>query len=446
MKNTFKFTRANINDLPLRADRGQTIYWDTLEKGLGLRITKSKKVFIYEQRLHGKTVRIALDKEQNLDKARAWATEQRSTFNSGHDPRAILKEKALQSSIRTAQEKAQEDRQRVLVSQAWDEYIAYQKSLMGLKGLEKGKVWGERHLQDHLNFTQAAGLPYKRGKKVTVQGVLYPLLQLKLSEITSAALTEWLNEERKTRANSARQGFEKFKVFWNWCADHKTYKFIIDKDAVSDKTLVKIIPEKKSKKKDDVLHMNHVADWIGSVQKISTKEISVYLLCLLITGARRNELAALKWSDINYARRTMLLRDKIKSEGREVPLNLYMEHLISSLPKRNAYVFSSADSKSGHITDPAPAHNRALKAAGLPHLSIHGIRRSFATLFICADLPDGAGARIQGHAPQTVRDIHYVELPIELISSIHDKYVNWLLDKAGIPLPQEGVKLVAISA
>ena len=147
---------------------------------------------------------------------------------------------------------------------------------------------------------------------------------------------------------------------------------------------------------------------------------------------------------MDFKAKTIWLKDKIKTEGRLIPLNIYMEQLIDSLPRRNKYVFSSLEAKGGYITEPRIAHNQAIAIAGIPHLSIHGLRRSFASLFIWAKQPDGVGARIQGHAPQSIRDKHYLELPIELIAEWHDEYVNWLLNQAGVERPKEGAQLIRL--
>ena len=437
METTLKFTRANIKGLIWREGTKQTLYWDTEQKGLGLRVTRSKKAFIYEQRLHGKTIRLSYKNELDLDLARTWATEQRAEFNKGNDPRDILKQKEIQGDERKAKAKIQADREKVLVKDAWNDYIEYQKSLMPLKGLAKGKKWGDRHLQDHLNMTQQGGTPHKRGSKVAVQGVLYPLLQLKLAEVAPAVLKDWLNKERVTRANSARQGYQMFRTFWNWCAKDEGYKAIVNPLAVADDGLLRILPTKKSKKDGDVLRANYVKDWFAGVQKISNKVISAYLQCLLITGARRGELVVLKWDDVDFKAKTLWLKDKVSGEGRYIPLNRYMEQLIDSLPRRNEFVFSSLKAKKGFITEPRIAHNKALAIAGIPHLTIHGLRRSMSSLFVWADQPDGAAGRIQGHKPQTVRDKHYLEIPVELLARWHDRYVDWLLKEAGIPLPTE---------
>jgi integrase len=446
METTFKFTLASTKDLRCVEGKQQTLYWDTHIRGLGFRISQTgNKSFFFEKRLHRKSIRFPIG-DIPFDKAQELAYDLQHKFALGIDPRQEKEEKGLAQAKVKEQKRVQADRGKVLVKDAWDDYIEYQKSLMPLKGLAKGKKWGERHLQDHLNMTQQGGIPHKRGSKVTVQGVLYPLLQLKLAEVAPAVLKDWLNEERKTRPNNARQGFQMFKTFWNWCAKEERYKAIVNRGVVAEDSLLAILPSKNSKKDGDVLRKNNIADWFSAVQKLSNKVISAYLQCLLITGARRGELIALKWSDVDFKAKTVWLKDKIKTEGRYIPLNLYMEQLIDALSRRNDYVFSSLEAKDGFITEPRIAHNQAITIAGIPHLSIHGLRRSFASLFIWAEQPDGAGARIQGHAPQSIRDKHYLEIPIELLAKWHDGYVNWLLTEAGIPLPVENsncLKLVA---
>lgn len=435
METTFKFTLASTKDLKCLAGKQQTLYWDTNIRGLGLRISQTgKKSFFFEGRIFGKTVRYPIG-DIPFDAVQKFAYTLQDKFAHDIDPRQEREERGLAHAKVKEQKKARADRERLLVKDAWDDYIEHQKSLMPLKGLAKGKKWGERHLQDHLFMTQQGGIPHKRGSKVTVQGVLYPLLQLRLAEITPAVLKDWLNEERKTRPNNARQGFQMFRTFWGWCAKDDRYKAIVNRETVSEDSLLAILPSKNSKKDGDVLRKNNIADWFTAVQKLSNKVISAYLQCLLITGARRGELIALKWSDVDFKAKTVWLKDKIKTEGRYIPLNLYMEQLIDSLPRRNDYVFSSLEAKEGFITEPRIAHNQAIALAGIPHLSIHGLRRSFASLFIWAEQPDGAGARIQGHAPQSIRDKHYLDIPIELLAKWHNGYVDWLLAEAGIPLP-----------
>jgi len=145
-----------------------------------------------------------------------------------------------------------------------------------------------------------------------------------------------------------------------------------------------------------------------------------------------------------------------------VPLTPFVAHLLAGLPKRNEWVFSSVlvldpseknterraryheakgqaapvgdvstRSASGRLTDPSIAHRKACAAAGLV-LTLHGLRRSFASLCEWLDIPGGISAQIQGHAPQGVREQNYIRRPLDLLRVHHEKIEAWILEQAGI--------------
>jgi integrase len=124
------------------------------------------------------------------------------------------------------------------------------------------------------------------------------------------------------------------------------------------------------------------------------------------------------------------MKDKARGR-REVPLTPYVAHLIAGLPKRNEWVFSSTTSKSGRLAEPSIAHRRACAAAGLV-LTLHGLKRSYASLCEWLDIPGGISAQIQGHAPQGVREQNYVRRPLDLLRVHADKIEAWILEQAGI--------------
>jgi hypothetical protein len=105
--------------------------------------------------------------------------------------------------------------------------------------------------------------------------------------------------------------------------------------------------------------------------------------------------------------------------------------LLASLPKRNEWVFSSPTSASGRLTEPSIAHRTACAAAGL-QVTLHGLRRSFASLCEWLDIPGGISAQIQGHAPQGVREQNYIRRPLDLLRVHHEKIEAWILEQAGI--------------
>lgn len=103
----------------------------------------------------------------------------------------------------------------------------------------------------------------------------------------------------------------------------------------------------------------------------------------------------------------------------------------------STWVFSSSTAASGRIQEPRIAHNRALAAAGLPALSIHGLRRSFGSLSEWCEVPAGIVAQIQGHKPSATAEKHYRVRPIDLLRVWHERIEAWILNEAGIEQPTE---------
>jgi len=116
--------------------------------------------------------------------------------------------------------------------------------------------------------------------------------------------------------------------------------------------------------------------------------------------------------------------------------------------KPSPWVFSSASAKSGRIQEPRLSHNKALTAAGLPPLSIHGLRRSFGTLVEWVECPAGIAAQIMGHKPSATVEKHYRRRPLDLLRMWHTKIEGWILEQAEIaqPSPENGkLKLVTVN-
>lgn len=190
---------------------------------------------------------------------------------------------------------------------------------------------------------------------------------MRMSDITADVLKEWQKQEAEIRANNAHQGFEMFRAFWRWCASRPEYAGIIDTGAVESRELRNEVPSRKSKK-FDVLQRAHLPTWFAAVRSLNPI-ISAYLQALLLTGARRKEMASLTWQDVDFQWNSIWVKDKVHEEGRKIPLTPYLAGLLAALPRRNQWVFSSPAAANGRITEPRIPHNRALSKAGLPPLT-----------------------------------------------------------------------------
>ena len=181
---------------------------------------------------------------------------------------------------------------------------------------------------------------------------------------------------------------------------------------------------------EDVLEREQLYKWFDAVKQINNPVIKAYLQTLLLTGRRREQIAELKWTDIDFQWNKISMNDKTERNA-TIPLTPYVSHLLQSLPRRNQYVFSSPTAKAGYLADPSDAHRKACAEAGV-ELTLHGLRRSFATLCEWIETPAGIAAQIQGHAPQGVREQNYIRRPLDLLRMWHIKIEAWMLEQANV--------------
>ena len=415
-----RLTLERIRNLEAPAGGGHDFLWDTEAPRLAVRATSGAKSYIFESKLNRKTIRITIGDVRvwGLADARKEANRLQSLVDRGTDPRQDRKDKISEAESRAALER----RAQTTVGEAWDYYLDSHE-----------RHWGERHLADHINHAQAGGEAKRRGRGETVQGVLYPLLRLRLGDISAQGLKDWLVEEAEGRRNNARQGFELFRAFWRWCSTQDSYRDVVDPSIVDDPDLRREVPARRAKS-GDVLERNQLAAWFEAVRGLPNPVMSAHIQGLLLLGARRDEWAELRWCNVDFRWKKMWIKDKYEGEevGRFIPLAPYLEALLRDLPRENEWVFSSPQAASGHIEEPRIPHKHALEAAGLPHVSIHGLRRSFASLAEWVEMPRGVIAQIMGHKPSATAERHYIRRPVELLGKYLTSYEAWLLEQAGL--------------
>ena len=412
------FTAGRVAGFKCPPDKAQAFLWDVTAPGLGLRTTPAgKPAYVFQSVYQGKDIRLTIGAPSawSIPDAQAKARELQRLIDEGKDPRD-LKREALAAH---AQKQAAAAADAITMGEAWGRYIE-----------QRRPFWGELNYRDHVKMVQAGGEQRARLPGVkTVPGPLAPLLALRLSELTAPVIEAWAAKEAKDRPARVRLAMRLLKAFMRWAAAEPDLAGKADPAAASTKKAREVAG--KAKPKNDHLQREQLPVWFQYVRQIPNPVISAYLQCLLLTGARREELAELKWEDVNFQWRGMELKDKIEGR-RAVPLTPYVAHLLASLPRRNAWVFSSPGSASGRLTEPSIAHRQACKAAGL-ELTLHGLRRSFASLCEWLDIPGGISAQIQGHAPQGVREQNYIRRQIDLLRVHHEKIEAWMLEQAGVP-------------
>ncbi len=423
-----KLTAGRIRDFT--TDKAQAFLWDSEAPGLAVRATPSgKSAFIYQGKLNGKDIRCTIGDcgTWGIDQAREEARRLGSLVDLGIDPREQKRERI--AAIEAKQQEAR--RHDVTVSEAWDVYLKARKP-----------KWGARNYDDHVSLASLGGVAFKRREGIAKPGPLAELMPLKLCDLTPERVESWLEAENLIRPTRAALAYRLLRAFIRWAASKPDFKAAAQVEAVGAQVAKDHVHRAKTKEADS-LQREQLATWFQAVRQLNPVQ-SAYLQGLLLTGARREELAGLRWHDVDFQWNSLVIRDKEEGE-RIIPLTPYLSSLIAKLPRRSEWVFSSPTAASGRIEEPRAAHNRAILAAGLPHLSIHGLRRSFGTLAEWTEAPVGVVAQIMGHKPSAIAEKHYRRRPLDLLRAWHVKIEAWILEQAGIEQPkevQEGLRLV----
>jgi len=430
------FTAERLSRLRCEKGKQQSIFWDGKTPGLGLRLTAAgAKSYIFETRLHGKTLRVTIGdvRTWTIGKAQTEARRLKTLTDQGIDPRQQRKAQAAAADAASKLEQQKD----LTVSEAWEAYIE-----------ARTPKWGKVHLRNHENMAKPGGQKRTRGRRQgepdTVQpGPLRPLLSLRLSDLDAATVRNWLEPLAARTPTQAAQTYRALRAFIAWCADRPEYSNLVNADTCNRRLAREVLP--KAKSKTDCLQREQLAGWFQEVRKIGNPVIAAYLQALLLTGARREEMAGLRWQDVDFQWKSITIRDKVDGE-RTIPLTPYLASLLAALPRRNEWAFSSLMAASGRLQEPRINHNKAVTAAGLPALTLHGLRRSFSTLTEWVECPAGVVAQIMGHKPSATAEKHYKVRPLDLLRMWHEKIEAWILNEAGIEFKQEQARLRVVTA
>ncbi len=392
---------------------------DADKRGLRLRVTKAGgKHWQFETRLRsGRLFTRALGEWPtiSIDDAKTEAHRLRGLTEKGIDPRNSERE---QHEIMSAATEAA-NAHALTVHDIWPRYLA--------EGRPKRKdAWKPGYRASLDVMSVPGGVAKKRGQGLTRPGPLYPLLALKLADVTEDALQVWFEREAVAGKHQATRALMMFRGFLRWCSARPEYRRLVDRDAGKAPAILENLPS--NKKRTDVLGVAQLPSWWQGVEQLTNRTASVYLKALVLTGARKEELAGLTWVNVDFQWRNLTLADKVE-QTRTIPLTPYLAHLLATLPRVNAFVFASA-SKAGRISDARSSHKKTLQSAGIDHLTFHGLRRTF-TQRGRSVVPAGAVAQIAGHKPSATAE-GYAILPLDDLRPYAALIEARILEQAGI--------------
>lgn len=391
-----KLTKKWIDKEPLCKD---TVWWDTETQGLGLRFTKTKKVFIAQARVDGKTRKVTLGLYGHLTlfQARDMAKDELGKMAQGVDPSAVRRKQKAEN---------------VTLKQVVKSYLKSKK----LKPLSIKDIKTHRDL----NFKEWKDKP--------------------LCRVDRAAIKKRFVAVGKRSPAQANQAFRVFRALWNYAIAEYRYP---DDSPVFGENPVNILSEQKIwnmvRPRNSKIPVNKVGiAWNilqelnrSPVQSQASRTIVDATAFILLTGGRLDEATSLTWDRVNTDEGWWHLDDPKNHRAVTFPLSKLACEIISNRPKINEYVFLSGG-KYGHITEIRTPMKKISEAIGLK-VSAHDLRRTFKAMAIENQIELWKANLLMNHQESGVAIKHYVETSdLQYFRSEINTIADWVVEQARI--------------
>ncbi len=316
----FNFTKNILMSLPVPSS-STVSYRDTKEKGLSLYVTpKGAKSFFVRKRINGRDERVVLGQfpDMTVEGARKAALKTKNDISQGISPN--LEKKKIRAEITFGE----------LFHRYLEEYSKVRKKSWKYDQREIDKFlshWKTRRLSSisrqevvklHQNITSNNG-PYQANRIVErIRGIF-------------------------------NKGIE-----WGWDGENPASK-------------IKKFPEKA---RDRFIQPSEFPFFFAALAEEESETINDYLWISLFTGARKSNVLAMRWQDIDWH----LKQWRIPETKNGDPLTVVLSQDATAILERrqrktnSLWVFPSIDSKSGHLADPKRAWNRIRLNATIKYL------------------------------------------------------------------------------
>jgi len=337
MAKKINFTKATIGALTL-PDSGKRIdYQDTKAKGLQLRITSSGiKTFSVLRRINGTLERITQGRypDMTIEQARRRAAEIGVAIANGINPAQIKRH----------------DKSEMTLGKLFAEYLERYVIPHGKKTISD--------MQD--NFRRYLGQwEYRKLSNISKRDV--EKLHYKLG--------------REIGAHTANRTLELLRAIVN--------KGIVWKLFTKDNPTIGI--EKFSlKSRDRFLHADELPRFFQALGDEPNETIRDYVLLSLLTGARKANVLAMQWKDVNLKRGEWRIEETKSGTPQTVTLSpevlTVLRSRIRNIKSSEPMIFVfPGDGSSGHLIEPKKGWKRILERAGIDDLRIHDLRRTLGS-------------------------------------------------------------------
>jgi integrase len=165
-----------------------------------------------------------------------------------------------------------------------------------------------------------------------------------------------------------------------------------------------------------------------------------FIQLLLLTGLRKSEALQLKWENVNWARRYLVLHDTKNGRDHFVPLTASTRLVLkrqktASADRSSPYVFPSRHDDHQPMTEPKSQLAAICKATGLK-FTLHDLRRTFATHASAFGMSHDIIKRALNHKSGDVTE-GYIVPQIDAIRPVFEKVAEGFFDYSHPGLREE---------
>ena len=209
-----------------------------------------------------------------------------------------------------------------------------------------------------------------------LQRYLAPFDALSLGALTKMQVIQWHQEIGRTRGfTAANQALQQLRAMYQKAQDWELYDGKNPADRV----------KKFSKHSRARFLQANELPWLLKSLADERPTVETYFLCLLLTGARRDEARTLQWTHLDLER-ALWHKPTTKTTPHTIPIPAQLVTRLRTLPRVCEWVFpSTPNSKNGmraglwSVTAVEKKWQQLRRRVGLTDVRIHDLRRTAAS-------------------------------------------------------------------
>lgn len=344
--NKIRFTKAVIDALQHAPDKTRSVFYDDKSRGLCIMVAPKTKTFYVLRKHLGKTERILIGRypDTTIEQARTRAGQINSELDAGKNRNEVKRIRRVELTLD-----------------------------------ELHSVYMDRHARTRNRRPQNAESNYK----------LYLSLwgSKKLSEIRRTEIQAHIAKlAKQISPATANIALALLRAMFNRAIDWELF---------AGKNPTENIPKYPEVARDRFLYGDELQRFLNAIPELENQTMQDLFMLLLATGARRGNVMAMRWADINFRDAIWRVPDSKNGEPYQVALTSVALEILGERRKieQGQWVFSAA-SKTGHIQEPKKVWAKLLDIAKIEDFRMHDLRRTFGS-FMAAQ---GASLQMIGKA------------------------------------------------